>query len=344
LYVIEAGSAPGLTNLAIVPTGNDSTTYTAADVGTGPYYVRVRATTAAGSGAASNEIQLTIATCLGAPTAPTGFAAQVSGTTVVLTWNASSGSPASYQLEAGSFPGATDILVSDTGTTATTLTATASPATYYVRLRGRNTCGVSAPSADIAVVVSVVGSPCTYSLSPVAVLAGEPGGVFTTSLATAPGCAWTAASNTGFLTVSSAASGTGSATITFTAQSNAGIGRGGTLTIGGRTVTVTQAGAQGFANCVSEIIHCHGLNCDTQTFGGSGGTSEVIVGAASDCAWVASATAPWVTVYSTRPEQQPYGVGPGHFGFAVEANPTASSRSATIVAGGATFSITQQGR
>ncbi len=58
-YVIEAGSAPGLANLAVLPTGHLDTTFvTPAPSGT--YFVRVRATNAFGSSAGSNEITVTV--------------------------------------------------------------------------------------------------------------------------------------------------------------------------------------------------------------------------------------------------------------------------------------------
>jgi predicted phage tail protein len=157
-YVIEAGSAPGLSNLAIVATGSDHTGFSAAAVPAGTYYVRVRAANAAGTSAPSNEAMFTIAPCAGLPGAPTGFSAAVSGGTVVLTWNAAGGSPTSYVVEAGTVSGGSNIAIIDTGTAATTLTAEAGPGTYYVRMRARNACGVSAPSAEIAVVVQPPGS------------------------------------------------------------------------------------------------------------------------------------------------------------------------------------------
>ena len=164
-YLIEAGSAPGLSNLASVPTGNTATVFSAGNVGGGVYYVRVKSVNATGPGGPSNEIQFTVGGCAGAPSAPSGFSAQISGTTVVLSWTASSGSPVSYVLEAGSSPQATDVLVSDTGDTATTLTANANPGTYYVRVRAKNACGQSAPSNEIIVVVSQGGNACA-TISP----------------------------------------------------------------------------------------------------------------------------------------------------------------------------------
>jgi hypothetical protein len=54
-YVIEAGSAPGRSDLAVVDTGGPSLTRVVTNVPSGIYYVRVRAVNALGAGVVSNE-------------------------------------------------------------------------------------------------------------------------------------------------------------------------------------------------------------------------------------------------------------------------------------------------
>jgi len=58
-YVLEAGSAPGLANLANSSVGNTRTS-PAHGVGAGTYYVRVRAANASGAGGASNEVVVVV--------------------------------------------------------------------------------------------------------------------------------------------------------------------------------------------------------------------------------------------------------------------------------------------
>jgi predicted phage tail protein len=58
-YVLEAGSAPGIANLAVVQLGN-LLSYTAITPPPGTYYVRVRAVNARGSSNPSNEIAVTV--------------------------------------------------------------------------------------------------------------------------------------------------------------------------------------------------------------------------------------------------------------------------------------------
>ena len=159
---------------------------------------------------------------------------------------------------------------------------------------------------------------------------------------TAPNaCTWTVQSNASFIAVTSPSGGTGSGSVTLDVSSNADFLRGGTLTIAGQTATVVQRGPAGFVNCVTSIIHCISLSCDSQTFSGDGGTGELILGAPASCAWIAAGSVPWVNVYATSLQNQAHGLGNGHFGFSVAANPTEAQRSADISAGGATFRITQ---
>jgi hypothetical protein len=74
----------------------------------------------------------------------------VSGSTVTLAWNASTGSPSSYVVEAGSAAGLSDLANFDTGGTSTTLRATGvGRGDYLVRVRARNACGISAPSNEV---------------------------------------------------------------------------------------------------------------------------------------------------------------------------------------------------
>jgi hypothetical protein len=59
-YLLEAGSAVGLADLANVDLGGTGTSFVASGVGAGTYHVRVRAANACGKGAASNEVEVIV--------------------------------------------------------------------------------------------------------------------------------------------------------------------------------------------------------------------------------------------------------------------------------------------
>jgi len=85
-------------------------------------------------------------------------------------------------------------------------------------------------------------SSCTFAVSPATASIGNGGGNLQFTVTTGSACSWTATSNAAFITVSAGASGTGNGTVTATVAAGATTDRAGSLTIGGQTVTITQAG------------------------------------------------------------------------------------------------------
>ncbi len=157
-YMLEAGSGQGLSNLASAALGNQTSVTVNAPAGT--YYVRLRATNAAGMSAPSNEVLVRVGgTCSAPPTAPSTFSAQVTGLGVRFGWvGTSSQQPTTtYVLEAGNGPGASNLAVLQT--TATSFSAVGPPGLYYARVRARNPCGVSPPSNEVAVQLGCAGPP-----------------------------------------------------------------------------------------------------------------------------------------------------------------------------------------
>jgi len=157
-YVIEASNVPGgPANLANFNTGNASTTLVAPDVPAGTYYVRVRAVSSCGTSAPSSELQLIVSSAsAGACTsAPRNLASTVAGSNVTLTWvGPATGTPTSYVVQAGSSAGGADLANFDTGNNSPTLVAQGvGSGSYYVRVYGKNTCGLSPPSNEILMTV-----------------------------------------------------------------------------------------------------------------------------------------------------------------------------------------------
>jgi hypothetical protein len=161
-YVIEAGSAPGLTNLASFTISDAQTSMVFPGVPPGVYYLRVRGRNALGTGVPSNEI---VATSGALPSPPTGLAATVAGSTVTLGWSApTSGEPVTtYILEAGSAPSLSNLATLVTDSAVPGMVVNAVPAgVYFVRVRARNVVGTSPPSNEVQVNVACpVPSPPT---------------------------------------------------------------------------------------------------------------------------------------------------------------------------------------
>lgn len=92
------------------------------------------------------------------------------------------------------------------------------------------------PATTTAPTCSFTVSPTSFSVSAPAITKSV------TVTASASTCGWTATSNVSWITITAGASGTGNGTVTFTVAANTRYrSRTGTLTIAGKTFTVTQA-------------------------------------------------------------------------------------------------------
>jgi hypothetical protein len=152
-YLLDAGTSPGASNIVNAAPVGGGFVVTVPGVPPGAYYVRIRARNALGVSVPSDEAAFTVA----APAlagVPTGLRAQVSGSTVTLSWAAprSGSTPTSYVLEAGLAPGSPS-LVQDVGAVGTVSIPGTPAGTYYVRARAKNAAGVGPPTADIRVIV-----------------------------------------------------------------------------------------------------------------------------------------------------------------------------------------------
>lgn len=160
-YRIEAGSGPGLANLAIInlpwgPEQGANGVFAASAVAPGTYYVRVRALTNGVPGAASNEVIINVgASGCPMPGTPRNVVASVESPVVTLAWDgpAAAGAHATgYVIEAGTTPGAPNIAIIAISEL-TSLSVHAPPGRYFVRLRSMGQCGASEPSSEVEVIV-----------------------------------------------------------------------------------------------------------------------------------------------------------------------------------------------
>jgi hypothetical protein len=147
------------------------------------------------------------------------------------------------------------------------------------------------------------------------------------AVSTGAECAWTAVSNSSWIAVTSGPGGTGNGTATFRVDQNSGGSRSGTLTIGGRTFTVTQS-----ASCSFSIDP---TSYSAPASGGSGNT--VAVSAPAGCAWTAANAPSWIAVTSGAS-----GTGAGTVTFTVNRN-DGGARTASMTVAGQTFTVSQAG-
>jgi hypothetical protein len=189
-------------------------------------------------------------------------------------------------------------------------------------------------NADLSISqIVATGSPappapgCGISLQPTSVSMPAAGGGSSVAVTTNAGCAWTAVSQAPWITITPPAGGSGSGSKAFTVAANiSATPRSGTMTIGGATLTVNQAGAP----CVPAI------NPTSQSIAGAGGAgTPVAVTAVPGCTWTSASNAAWLTITAGAS-----GIGNGTAGFNVAANPS-TNRTGTLTIAGQTFTVNQ---
>jgi hypothetical protein len=172
-------------------------------------------------------------------------------------------------------------------------------------------------------------SGCTFTISQLNrnfTAAGGSGNFDLT--ASDPGCPWTAVVNADtppWITITNGTSGNGNKNIVYTVAANTGGQREGTIVVGGRTHTISQA-----SGCVFT------LNSSSATVSSGGGNSSfTFTASASGCEWAATKNVPWITFTGNTS-----GAGNGTINFTVAAN-TGPTRTGEITVGGKTFTVTQ---
>jgi hypothetical protein len=170
-------------------------------------------------------------------------------------------------------------------------------------------------------------APCTFTIAPTRIDVPVAGGERTTNVTTRGDCAWTAAANVAWITVTAGSSGTGSGTVRLNVAGNAGDARSGALTIGGQTLTVTQEAAP----CT------FAFSTASQRYDAAGGYGSVGVAAARPtCRWtVVSNNGDWLAITDAGT-----GTGNGLVNFSVAVN-AGPQRVGSLTVGGQTFWVTQ---
>ncbi|MDQ4122231.1 MAG: FG-GAP-like repeat-containing protein [Acidobacteriota bacterium] len=171
-------------------------------------------------------------------------------------------------------------------------------------------------------------SGCPFTLGQETQAFTASGGLGSVNVNAAGICFWTVSSNAEWLRVTSHPNGVfGSSIVTFeVAPNGTTAARTGVITIGARTLTVTQSDGTGcpFA-----------LNADSQYAPVGGATNSISVSAGASCAWTATSNVNWITINSAS------GSGNGNVSYTVAPNNTNASRTGTITVGSFAVTILQ---
>jgi len=143
------------------------------------------------------------------------------------------------------------------------------------------------------VVTQTGAASCTVELSKVGDTFPTGGGTGTFDVSAASTCAWAAVSNVAWARVTDPAdgAGTGSRRVAYAVDANPNAGpRSGTISVGGRTFTITQAGT---TSCDYSVAPVDFRECLRGGF-----ERPVTVSTSAGCGWTAASTASWLTISS----------------------------------------------
>jgi uncharacterized protein DUF5666/all-beta uncharacterized protein len=154
----------------------------------------------------------------------------------------------------------------------------------------------------------------------------SPGGVGTINVVAARECAWSAAPQVSWLTLTPPTDGQGEATLKYTVQANSsGVPRRGSVNVGGQLVDVGQEGAP----CRFDVDRSRvQVASDATTF-------QVNIQGPTGCSWTAASQADWLVI-----SHGAQGTGPGQATVSVSSNP-GPARTGSVVVAGARVEVTQ---
>ncbi|NCC24338.1 MAG: hypothetical protein EOM25_03920 [Deltaproteobacteria bacterium] len=173
-------------------------------------------------------------------------------------------------------------------------------------------------------------NPCTFTVTPLTASVDVAGGqVAVTVTASVEDCAWTASSQSDWLTVTQGQSGQGSGTVVLTAAPNVGVARNGQAVVAGETVSVNQDGQGPCAYTLQPT----GANMVAE--GGDG--TVTVTASRPDCQWTAASEVRWITILSGA-----QGTGSGQVAYRVDPNDLDQIRTGTMTVVDQTFTVIQE--
>ena len=169
---------------------------------------------------------------------------------------------------------------------------------------------------------------CVFAISPTNTAFSSAGGPSNITVTAQNGCAWTATTNSAFISITAGSSGSGTGTVTYSVTANTNtVARAGTMTIAGQTATINQAAAA----CTFTLS---GTNANFLVAGGSSNVTVTANG--TNCAWTAVSNSAFITITAGTNT-----TGSGAVAYSVAANSNTLSRSGTMTIAGQTFTVTQ---
>jgi trimeric autotransporter adhesin len=176
--------------------------------------------------------------------------------------------------------------------------------------------------------IRVLTSGCTFNVSPLSVTAPASGGSFPITIQTSPSCSWSIAGLPSWITtLASPSPSAGPVTVILVVAANAGANRTASLMIGGKTVSITQAGAN---------VCTYTVGPSLVELPPSGGTFTITVQTGVSCAWSITGLPAWIILPSGLPPL----VGSASFVLTVAATVNTGNIAHLIVAGQA-ITVTQ---
>jgi hypothetical protein len=156
----------------------------------------------------------------------------------------------------------------------------------------------------------------------------------TVGVVTTADCTWTAQSSAAWLQVTPT-TGQGAATLSLSVTANSQqAARTSAIAVNGVQFTVTQAAAPAPPPPPCNYV----LNPTSRSIGDNGGDRSFTISTTSSCAWTATSTVSWITIQSAAS-----GSGNGRIDYRVARNNNSNDRTGTIVVGGQSHVVNQDG-
>jgi hypothetical protein len=190
------------------------------------------------------------------------------------------------------------------------------------------TASATVAGQSFALTQSAPAQNCSYSITPASTTVPGTESYGAVTVTTQPDCAWTATSQSAFLTFGNGTDRIGSGTVEFTVEENTGAFRTGKGTIAGKVFTVFQAAPA----CTYTVTP------DRPTAPAAGTTLTISVTTQSSCAWTARSLSTYITVPDGTGR-----TGTGTVDLVVAANTDTAQRTALASVAATTVYVTQDG-